>query len=1434
MYFMKNSISESEESYRDLFNDVPFAIYIQESNGCFLDVNEMAVKTYGYPREFFIGKTPEFLSAPGKNDLEAVSKAIQKAFDGIPQHFEFWGLKSNGEVFPKEVHLKKGKFFGKDVIIATAYDISERKASEVRERWLSSVLERSLNEVYSFDAETLNFTYANRGALLNLGYTMEELRTMTPLDIEPQHSRESFEALLKPLRSGEREATTFESVHRRKDGSTYDVYHTLQFTNSELGPRFTEIALDITDRKRVEESLRKSEESARKNGALLRSIMESPQSIVIFALDADYRYTWFTTAHKETMKTIWGVEIEVGMNMLDAIGDPVDREKAKHNFDRVLQGEHFILLEEYGDTAHYRTFYEDRYSSIVDENGAVSGLTVFVTDITERNRAEKRLAKINECFFSFVPNPRENINRLVALCGELMEATCALYNRLEGEMLCSWGQWHTPPGYNPVDKPTGHICYDVIKHGGDQVLVLRNLSETLYAQTDPNVGLYKLQTYIGRAVKFGDTHVGSLCVVYQDDFVPSEDDMRLMEIIASAVGVEERRRQSEDELRESEEKYRSIFENFVVGIYRTTIGGQYLIANPAIARMHGYTSPEELMENIADLNTRFYVIPDRRAEFIRQVEEHGYVENFESEVYRKDGSITWISENARALRNAGGELIGFEGTVIDITERKTAEENLREMTTQLSAIAEEQQMLLNNTLDFLYRHDTHGVFTYVSPVVEHVLGYSVEEYKKPYAAYMTDNPINKKAIEYTEETLRTGKKSPPYLVEVVHKSGGHVVLEVNERAYFEGGKIAGIIGVARDVTERKQVEAALRTSEARFRALAEHSPSGIWIQQGFHFLYVNPAAERFTGYTAVELYQMNVMDLVHPDFRDFVKQRAIARLKGLKFTDHYEFAIVTKNGEKRYIDFGGTLIEFDDKPAIIASAYDITDRKRMEEALKKSEEQYRSFFEEDATADVLFQPDGRVEDCNPAYVKMFRLNSREEALATKIFEFCLDKESREKTLGLIREQRKLFDHELVLRRRDDSPLYAKANFIGVFDEHGELIQIKAYLIDETERKSLEKRLIQSQKLEGIGRLAGGVAHDYNNILGVILGYGELIQNKLKKEDPLHRQIQSIVAAANRGKDLTRQLLAFARKEIVSPKVLNVNTSIDSIQKMLQRLIGENIKLIFMPGKSLWSIKIDPTQLDQILVNLATNARDAISDIGTITIETANVAIDEAYLNGHAEFFPGEYVMLGFTDTGKGMDRATQEKIFEPFFTTKPKGQGTGLGLATVYGIVKQNGGNINVYSELGKGTTVKIYLPRFYGEAEEAEEIEEDKSTVGTETVLVVEDQADLLELAKNSLEEYGYKVLTAWTPGEAILLCGEYTEEIDLLLTDVIMPVMNGKELKKRIDKLKPGIKTIFMSGYTANVIAHRGILEEGIEFIQKPFTPRALAKKVHDVLQK
>ncbi|MFZ1976541.1 MAG: ATP-binding protein, partial [Bacteroidota bacterium] len=422
-------------------------------------------------------------------------------------------------------------------------------------------------------------------------------------------------------------------------------------------------------------------------------------------------------------------------------------------------------------------------------------------------------------------------------------------------------------------------------------------------------------------------------------------------------------------------------------------------------------------------------------------------------------------------------------------------------------------------------------------------------------------------------------------------------------------------------------------------------------------------------------------------------------------------------------------------------------------------------------------------------------------------------------------------YEYQILKKSGEAIWIDFSGAGITYDGKPAIIASAY--DITDRKKLEEQLLQAQKMDGIGRLAGGVAHDYNNILGVIIGYSELIMDKMKKADPVYNYVEMIASAAKRGADITRQLLAFARRETVSPCVLNPNEAIESLQNILQRLIGENVKLMFLPQKHVWNVKIDRTQLDQILVNLATNARDAIDDVGTITIETSNVSMDEAYTQNRLDFSSGEYVMIGFSDTGEGMSKEIKEKIFEPFFTTKSKGQGTGLGLSTIYGIVKQNGGSINVYSEAGSGTTFKIYLKRHYGEAEEPEAAHVDESIFGSETVLIVEDQSDFLELAKNSLQKYGYKVLTALSPGDGIRICETCEDEIHLLLTDVIMPAMNGKELRDKIQTIKPNIKTIFMSGYTANVIAHRGVLDEGVDFIQKPFSPYALALKVHEVLK-
>jgi PAS domain S-box-containing protein len=384
-----------------------------------------------------------------------------------------------------------------------------------------------------------------------------------------------------------------------------------------------------------------------------------------------------------------------------------------------------------------------------------------------------------------------------------------------------------------------------------------------------------------------------------------------------------------------------------------------------------------------------------------------------------------------------------------------------------------------------------------------------------------------------------------------------------------------------------------------------------------------------------------------------------------------------------------------------------------------------------------------------------------------------------------------------------------------------------------EHERLEDQLRQAQKMESVGRLAGGVAHDFNNMLGVILGNTELALEKIDPEQSVHEDLREIMRAAERSADLTRQLLAFARKQTVSPKILDLNQTVSGMLKLLRRLIGEDIALDWVPGSEVWPVEIDPGQIDQILANLCVNARDAIKGPGRVTIETGNASFTEADCSAHADLVPGSFVMLAVSDDGCGMDLETQLHLFEPFFTTKKAGEGTGLGLATVYGIVKQNNGIIDVYSEPDRGTTFKIYLPRHTGEAVQAEE-ERAPAALGHghETVLLVEDEPAVLNLSKVMLQRMGYSVLATGKPVEAIALAEKHTGPIDLLVTDVIMPEMNGRELAARLLKLYPDIKQLFMSGYTASVIAHHGVMAEGMHFLQKPFSMKNLSDKVREAL--
>lgn len=438
---------------------------------------------------------------------------------------------------------------------------------------------------------------------------------------------------------------------------------------------------------------------------------------------------------------------------------------------------------------------------------------------------------------------------------------------------------------------------------------------------------------------------------------------------------------------------------------------------------------------------------------------------------------------------------------------------------------------------------------------------------------------------------------------------------------------------------------------------------------------------------------------------------------------------------------------------------------------------------------------------------------------------------------------KLESEEMTYIREDHTQGTLEVYAHPMFDDKGNAKGTVKYFRDITSRKTaeaekekLQAQLLQSQKMESVGRLAGGVAHDFNNMLTIINGYAEMMSDVLSPADPMHKSVCKIQEAGKRSAVIIRKLLAFARKQTIDPVPLNLNDNVSNMLKMLQRLIGENIDLLWKPGKDLWVIKMDFSQIDQILANLVVNAKDAIGDVGKITIETENIDFDDEYCKTHAGFIPGRYVMLAVSDNGCGMDKDVMDNLFEPFFTTKEIGKGTGLGLPTVYGSVKQNNGFVNVYSEPGQGTTVRIYFPRVLEDAgiEEKKKRDEPLSEGHGETILVLEDEATVMNITRIMLEKLGYKVLASRSPNEAMANTKDHGGKIDLLITDVVMPEMNGREFASQIKTLYPNIKVLFMSGYTANVIAHHGVLDEGVKFIQKPFSMGNLAVKVRKTLGK
>jgi two-component system, cell cycle sensor histidine kinase and response regulator CckA len=810
-------------------------------------------------------------------------------------------------------------------------------------------------------------------------------------------------------------------------------------------------------------------------------------------------------------------------------------------------------------------------------------------------------------------------------------------------------------------------------------------------------------------------------------------------------------------------------------------------------------------------------------------------------LYGPDGVIGVVGLTSRVLRDfakqsefletlagqVSGALVNarlFEAVRQELTERVKVEVALRDSERQFRLLAE-------NSADMISRHDPEGMYMYASPACSVILGYAQDEMIGR-SAFEFIHPDDIDTVEQSRMLVIADPAVNIITYRLRCKDGSYKWCESTSHSvrHHETGRVVEIQVTTRDITERRGAEQALREEENRTRSIVDSLPIGMHIyrlesDERLIFIGANPAADAILGV----------------DNNEFIGKTIEEAFPGLSETEvplrYKEAAAQGPSWQTEQIVYHKGQIQgafevhaFRIAPRMMAAVFgDITERKKAEIALQAMSQRQKAMLA--AIPDIIMEinADKVYTWANQAGLSFFG----EDVIGKEASAFFVEEQDTyEKVQPLFDGNEEVMYLRSWQRRVDGQKRLLAWWCRALEDEHKNVTGAISSARDITDQKHLEEKLIQAQKMESIGRLAGGVAHDFNNMLQTIMGHSDLAIGKVGKESSVRDNLLEIQKAARRSADLTRQLLTFARKQTVSPMVLDLNDTVIDILKILRRLIGEDIELIWKPGPNLWPLLIDPTQVDQILANLGVNARDAISGVGTLSIATENVVIDVTHRESQADYLPGDYVMLSVSDNGCGMEKEVLHNIFDPFFTTKEVGKGTGLGLATVYGIVKQNNGWINVYSEPGMGTAFKIYLPRAEREVEVHPVVEERRPSRGSETVLLVEDDASILTVGVDILRSFGYTVLPAKDPGQALELIRQQKGPIHLLLTDVVMPGMNGKDLRDKVVVLRPEIRVIFMSGYTDDVIAHHGILDPDIHFLQKPFSVSTLTDKVRGVL--
>jgi len=865
--------------------------------------------------------------------------------------------------------------------------------------------------------------------------------------------------------------------------------------------------------------------------------------------------------------------------------------------------------------------------------------------------------------------------------------------------------------------------------------------------------------------------------------------------------------------------YRTLTETASDAIIVIDEDNNILLVNRATEKTFGYLKEELLGQQLTMLMPDCLRQDDQQAikQYVETGKRPGSWEDMELRGLHKSGKEIWLQISFGEFVRDGKHL--FVGICRDITGRKQAEKERF----QLAAIVESCD-------DAIIANDLDGIITSWNRGAERIYGYCAEEViGQPVSILTSTERLDE--IPQIMEKLKRGDPIEHYQAVRVIKSGQHILVSLTVSPIRDrAGRIVGASSVERDITEHKRVAEKLHKQETQLRLLVERMPAVLWTTDTELRITFSAGAglaapdwhpDQMLGITLWEYFQTD-----DPQFPALAAHLRALQGEPVSYKITWSGRTLEarveplRDSEERIVGCIGTALH---APA----------GKPAEEALRASEAYYRSFFEGAVHGIYRVSVDGQFLEVSPALAAMLGYDSPDEVGKLNLANLHTDQEERSRMVQkwVVTER---IEDEVNWNRRDGEIIRVRLRGRTLTDQQGTVQGFEVVAEDVTERRALEEQLRQAQKIEAVGQLASGLAHEFNNFLGVILGYSELMSEEAGENERLCRQIAEIKAATQRAASLTRQLLAFGRKQLLEPKVLDLNSAIWETQKLLHRLVPANIEVVPVLSSRIGQVKVDPGQVQQILINLVVNARDAMPKGGKVVIETANADLDGVYASQHLGLRPGTYVMLSVSDIGRGMDDETSSHIFEPFFTTKEPGKGTGLGLSTVYGIVKQSGGYITVETAVGMGTTFRIYLPLVQAAVEEAHVTPQfPTEQSGGETILVVEDETTLRRLLCLSLEKRGYNVYAARDGAEAMEIFRQQPGAIHLVVSDIMMPHIDGIELKRKVAALRPDVKFLFMSGYSEEVIEQLQTVAQGCAFLEKPFLPKDLVTKVQGLLR-